>query len=123
MSDDPQVQIEESIKLFSSNLEKLEKREKKLEDKRKSFVDTFTPERIKSMSKEDYVVGLGSKTSFCYRIENDLKDLGDIHGAYSEKFGLYFNRDANAYKIAGNKFGSDEDEALSINKEDKKCKA
>lgn len=52
----------------------------------------FTPEYIETMSDmKEYVVGFGSQNkSFCYLVEVELKELGDIRGATSAKFGIWY---------------------------------
>jgi len=57
---------------------------------RDNFVATFPIERIKSLEIDEYVVGKQSKKSFCYRIETQLKTLGNMKGSTSSKFGIYY---------------------------------
>jgi hypothetical protein len=41
--------------------------------------------------KKEYVVGWGSDNkSFCYLVEVGTKELGEIRGANSSKFGLWY---------------------------------
>lgn len=56
------------------------------------LVGHFTPEYIESMSDmKEYVIGFGQNNrSFCYLVEVELKELGDIRGATSSKFGLWY---------------------------------
>lgn len=58
----------------------------------KYLVEHFTPEYIENrMEMQEYVVGFGSSNkSFCYLVEVDLKELGDIRGANSSEFGLWY---------------------------------
>lgn len=67
------------------------------------------------MTKEEYVVGLGSKDSFCYRLETELKEFGNIYGSTSMKFGLYYGESGDdseeKYRFS-KKYGSTVDEVL-----------
>lgn len=95
--------------------------EKQLEKLRKEFVDHFIIKRIAEMKKEEYVVGLGRQDTFCYRLENELRELGDIHGSTAAKFGLYYGTKGedkeNKYRVTEGKFGSDLDAAFERIKE------
>ena len=115
LSDDPTVIIEKLIAQFLKNIYSIKDKEKKLELLRKKFVDDFYINKLKNMTKEEYVVGLGRKDSFCYRIESELQDLGNIKGSPSAKFGLYYGKKGDnsekAYR-ATQSFGENPDEAL-----------
>lgn len=78
-----------------------------LEKKRVDFVSTFPIDKIGGINIDDYVIGKRSKSSFCYRIENELKSLGDMHGSGAKKFGIYFNKKNNRYEYP-KKFGKGE---------------
>jgi predicted HNH restriction endonuclease len=90
-------------------------RELELEKLRKQFVNDFNMNKLMNMTKEEYVVGLGRKDSFCYRLETELQDLGNIHGATSAKFGLYYGKSGDdkeeKYRCT-KKFGDNPDDAL-----------
>ena len=87
----------------------------KLEQKRKDFVEKFPQEGILALKLDEFVIGRGSKESFCYLLENELKSLGDIHGATSLKFGIYFGKTktdpAKIYRFT-RKFGDNYAEAF-----------
>ena len=115
LSDNSQERVKLFIKHFVEALPEYEKEERVLEEKRKEFVSDFPVKRILSMQKEDYVVGLKSQNTFCYRIETQLKELGNMKGATSAKFGLYFGvsgEDKEEKYRATKKFGNDPDEAF-----------
>ena len=116
LNEESQAEIDELIKQFYIDIPQYQKDEIRLDKKREKFVSDFPVSRIMQLSKEEYVVGLGTNDSFCYRLEDDLKDLGDIHGAYSTKFGLYYGSSGadkeKKYRVYGKKFGSTPDEAL-----------
>lgn len=82
---------------------------------REKFVSDYPIDEIPNLTKDEYVVGKGDST-FCNRIENELKEWGDIHGSPAIKFGLYFGRygddKTRKYRIGRQEYGSDEDEAL-----------
>ena len=63
---------------FNVHLYKIKENEKVLEKKRIAFVTDYNAINIKCLTKESYCTGL-EKTTFCYRIENELRELGDMH--------------------------------------------
>ena len=104
---------------FQQEIEKYRSSEKRLEEIRKGFTEDYTKERIKHLLIREYAIGHGSSNrSFCYRIENELRDLGDFHGSRSLKFGLYYSDSEGKYLIAKSKFGVNVEEALSRIKEE-----
>jgi hypothetical protein len=44
------------------------------------------------MQLDEYINGKGNKTTFCNRIETELKDWGNMKGATATKFGVYYGR-------------------------------
>jgi len=90
---------------FKPKITDLEKEHLKLEKIRRDFVSNFSIEKIMNIGIDDYIEGKGSKISFCYRIENELKGLGDMHGATAKKFGIYFNKKKGRYE-SSKKFGN-----------------
>ena len=90
---------------FKPKITDLEKEHLKLEKIRRDFVSNFSIEKIMNIGIYDYIEGKGSKISFCYRIENELKGLGDMHGATAKKFGIYFNKKKGRYE-SSKKFGN-----------------
>lgn len=116
-----QDKVKNLIKEFKERLPELWKKEAELEELRTKFVSDYNMQKLMNMTKEEYVVGLDSKTSFCYRLETELQELGNIHGATSSKFGLYYGKSGEdteeQYRPTVGKFGSDPDAALEQIKE------
>lgn len=87
----------------------------KAEKIRKQFVMDYNIKNLEKLTKETYCTGI-NKTTFCYRIEHELKDLGDMRGAFASKFGLYYGRLGNdtekKYRIVS-KFGTNPDSAMN----------
>jgi hypothetical protein len=83
--------LQKLIEGFNAQLDKVKQDEKRLEKLRAQFVSDYNVTKIQMLTKESYCTGL-DKTTFCYRIENELKELGDMHGAYASKFGLYYGK-------------------------------
>lgn len=109
------VVIDNFINQFIRKLPEIQPQEKELETLRQQFVNDYDMNKLMNMTKEEYVVGKGSKTSFCYRLETELQGLGDIHGSTSIKFGLYFGKsgDDTEEKYRWSKrFGDNPDEVL-----------
>lgn len=109
------VVIDKLVAQYIKKLPSILPREKELEALRQKFVSDFTMNKLMKMTKEEYVVGLGRKDSFCYRIETELQDLGNIHGSTSVKFGLYYGKSGDdieeKYRCT-KKFGDNPDDAL-----------
>lgn len=115
ISGEHSVVIEKLIAQFIKKLITVLPREKELEEIRKRFVADYNMNKLMNMTKEEYVVGLGRKDSFCYRIETELQELGNIHGSTSVKFGLYYGKrgeDTEEKYRCAKKFGNNPDEAL-----------
>ena len=99
---------------FNVHLYKLKDNEKVLEKKRIAFVTDYNAINIKCLTKESYCTGL-EKTTFCYRIENELRELGDMHGTNASKFGLYYGKwgeDETKRYRAVSRFDKDPDIAM-----------
>lgn len=76
---------------FEGTRQELKKNVNALEKKRNAFLKRFPTDKLDSLSIEQYVIGgKYSKDSFCYWLENLLSKLGNIHGATSFKFGIYY---------------------------------
>lgn len=103
--------IENKIIQFLNDMPSLMSKEETLGELREKFTSDFNITKIEQMEIEEYVVGHGRKDSFCYRLETELKELGDIHGSPSNKFGLYFGKDTQKY-IFTKKYGTTEEEAF-----------
>lgn len=84
--------LEFKIKAFDLELEDRDKEFKKKRRLQKAFVADFPPSSIPTLKLDDYVLGKGSKNSFCYRVETGLIELGNMKGATSFKFGIYFGK-------------------------------
>ena len=89
----------------------LEKERQEYYRAREAFVEYFTLKRIARLSLDEYVIGKGDKSSFCYRIERELAPLGHITGQPSNKFGVWFSRRADDY-AAEARFGDEIHEAF-----------
>ena len=107
------------IKALVANfdLTKAIQKEEILEPERKRFVADYPIERIKTLTKEEYVCGrkkAGYKDyrTFCYRIEVELEKLGNMQGNTAKKFGIYLSDKTGQYEMSS-KFGSEPDEVFS----------
>ncbi len=88
---------------------------KSLQKLRGDFVKDYSAKEIAKMEKEDYVVGKGENT-FCYRLEYQLKEVGDNRGSTSKKFGVWFGKlgdDSELKYRHTDKFGKDVTEAFT----------
>lgn len=99
---------------YEANKNTLIDEEKKNKELLNEFLKEFPLEKIKFLSKEQYVIGNENKKSFCYQVENTFKDLGDIRGGRLtafQRFGLYYDDKTNkysfgSYKTKNTKFGN-----------------
>lgn len=112
--------IDKRIDIFNSLfLEEYEQKEKPLEKTRKKFVSDYSVDVISRMDIWEYVSGLktsGLKNNyktFCYRIELELKDMGDFRGARVPKFGVYYSVQRRKLESDVKRFGADIDIAFA----------
>jgi len=110
---------EQELREYQIEFEKI-RRDFQVEYKElRSLVNKFTKdysiETIQSLTLDEYVVGKGDQT-FCNRIENELNDWGNIHGATASKFGVYYGKRGadqdKEYRIGKKAFGSNIDIAF-----------
>ena len=120
IQDKPDEALNNQIDEFFLHIEEYEESEKKNEALRKKFIEDYTIDSILGLSVDQYVIGKGTNDSFCYRIEEELRELGDIHGAFAYKFGMYYGKSGSdtsgKYRIQ-KKFGEDPEKALELIKE------
>ena len=120
IQDKPDVALENQIDEFFTHIGQYKEAEERNEALRKKFVEDYTINAIQSFTKDQYVIGKGTNDSFCYRIEEELRELGDMHGANSSKFGMYYGKSGSdteeKYRMQ-KKFGEDPDKALELIKE------
>jgi hypothetical protein len=86
---------------------------------RLKFVKIYNFEKIKKLKPEEYVIG--KKNSFCYWLEVQLKELGNIHGSTAFKFGIYFGKTKSDSEIKYRflkKYGKTPEEAFRNVKEE-----
>lgn len=76
---------------FTSEIDDVIERRKKLHQLRNTFTSDFNANKIAKMGIDDFVIGIGDH-NFCRRIERDLDGLGRIIGSTAFKFGLYYGR-------------------------------
>lgn len=67
--------------------------------KRDEFVKHFTREKIANMTIEEYVVGYGDTTTFCYGLWRGLIRLANISSAFPTAFGIYYNQKKKSYVV------------------------
>lgn len=78
---------------FEGERQNFKKEIGKLENRRRDFLKRFPESGIKNLRLDEYAIGTeNSKESFCYRMEVELKGLGNFHGATAFKFGIYYGK-------------------------------
>lgn len=106
---------EKEIYEFEVQRKELTKDFSKLQKLRERFVNSFPINQIDNLTIDEYVVGKQSKKSFCYRIETELKELGNMKGSTSDKFGVYYGKkgkDKNVRYRFTSKYGKNAEEAF-----------
>ena len=81
--------------------------EKKINELIDTFLSKFAKEKIANLSIDQYVIGKGSKDTFCYWVEHKLKDAGSIRGNHPSSYGVYYNKDSRNYKVTKKNGGDD----------------
>ena len=80
----------------------------------RKFSGDYNLSVLGGMTMEDYAMGHGGHTNFCYRIERELMKMGDIRGlAGSQKFGVWYSKKDGQYQNT-TKFGSTPEEAWAL---------
>lgn len=91
----------------------------RLKELQQGFVSDFQINDILSLKLDDYIEGKGSQTSFCYRLERQLGEIGDMRGSTVAVFVVYYSKNKSDYlftKILGEPI--DEYDALTKVKEE-----
>ena len=113
----------DKVREYQTTIEKYKETEKRIEKLRLKFTNDYKIKQIIDLKLEEYVVGMGKKDTFCYRIETELDELGDIHGSPAIKFGVYFGIRGGdkkpKYHVSESKYGKNPNKALEIIKENK----
>jgi len=82
---------------FETNRKEINSAFLKIEKERKRFVKEFSKPKLKKLKIDDYIEGKKNRESFCYFIENTLREYGDIHGTPARQFGVYYNKERKEY--------------------------
>lgn len=71
------------------------------------FLSIFSEDKIRNLKINEYVLDRNNpEGSFCYWVEVRLNELGNMHGSYALKFGLYLSKETRDF-IPTKKFGGD----------------
>ena len=60
------------------------------------FLKKYPLSKIETMNIDEYVFGKATNSTFCWWIETELWELGDIRGGQItgfQRFGIYYDRD------------------------------
>ena len=83
---------------------------------RGEFLQAYPISRLKNMTLDDYVIGLGT-ASFCARVEAKTKAWANIQGATANKFGIYYGKTKSDPKMKyrfTQKFGTTKTRAFKM---------
>lgn len=64
----------------------------KLINLRDDFVEDFSIAKIEQMQLDEYVIGKQNENTYCYRLEYQLKELGNNGGANASKYGVWYGQ-------------------------------
>lgn len=90
-------------------------KEKEIEELRNRFIADYSKDVINNMQIDEYINGKGDRSTFCNRIETELKDWGNMKNAYATKFGVYygtFGKGTERKYRFGDKWGSTVEQAF-----------
>lgn len=117
------TQSELNYNIQSFDIEAVRKRLSPIVKLRKEFQKDFSFKTLEQMRIDEYVEGkplpdgTTNKTTFCYRVECELAELGDFHGSAATKFGVYYSKKLGRYKSV-KRFGDSHKQAYkNIRKE------
>lgn len=116
-------ELEHSIEKFDIQRQRDAAHFQRLENLQQTFVNDFPVETVKELNLDEYIEGKGSHTSFCYRLERQLDEIGNMRGSTSAVFVVYYGRKGKGseqkYRFT-NKLGQvqNEQEALALVKEE-----
>jgi len=111
-------ELKHSIEKFDIQRQRDAAHFQRLEALQQAFVNDFPVKTIKDLSLDNYIEGKGSHTSFCYRLERQLDEIGNMRGSTAAVFVVYYGKKGkdSEYKYRfTNKLGivTDEHEALT----------
>jgi hypothetical protein len=110
--------LREAQARFQTQMEHFEAQRAPMHKRRREFTRQFSLEKLGSLPKEQYVLGLErtDQVTFCYGMEYQLDDLGATSAGNAYKFGVYFGRTkadpTKKYRFA-KKSGENVDEAYA----------
>lgn len=86
---------------------------------RNDFMTKYSIENIKSLSLEDYC-WTGHRSTFCYRLEHELKPLSSMGDMHIDGYGVYIDRDNHprVYRSLKKDYGDDYKRAFAFEKEE-----
>jgi len=113
-----EVELKHSLETFEIQRQRDASYFQKLELLQQQFVIDFPISVIRSLKLDEYIEGKGSHSTFCYRLERQLDEIGNMRGSTAAVFVVYFGKkgEGSEYKYRfTNKLGyvTNEDEALN----------
>jgi hypothetical protein len=122
-----ELQLEELISAFDKNKNLFDPNRVSKEEKERiriKFVSDFPAEKILEMSLDRYVqgrkdpnTGAVDESTFCYRLEFELRKLSSIKGISADKFGIYFGKKTQQYEYNREMYKSPEEAFNAIKNE------
>ena len=122
-----ELQLEELISSFDKNKNLFDPNRVSKEEKeriRTKFVSDFPAQNILEIPLDRYVQGRKDpntgevdESTFCYRLEHELRILSSIKGVAADKFGIYFGKKTQQYEYNQNMYKSPEEAFNAIKNE------
>lgn len=85
-------ELEHEIALFDLKRQRDASHFQNLEILQKQFVNDFPIDVIANLGIDEYIEGKGSHTSFCYRLERQLDEIGNMRGSTAAVFVVYYGK-------------------------------
>lgn len=93
----PNDLLDDFYKNFNAQDTDIISERKELQGLRDRFFNKFPKENIKNLSLEEYCIGTGSKTNFCWWIERGLQPLGYYSPGSSLSYRIYWSKSKDIY--------------------------
>jgi len=97
-----QIELKQKIEDFKAKMPGFRADWEEMEKLTNEFLDKFPISSIPDLPLENYVIGKRENDNFCPWLERKLKDVGNMFGSNSLKFGIYYGHtkadDENRYR-------------------------
>jgi AAA domain (dynein-related subfamily) len=107
------LKTNQNFRNYVEYLKKVEQQDPTSREEYKSFISKFPANRLETLTLNDYCIGTGNKSSFCWWIERGLeKILGRYSPGTSRGHLIYFDKDEGVFKKVKELQEFDDNQAL-----------